>query len=181
MAQLKEILDIERSRMDNGTHNTIYLFPEGTFYRAYEWSAWLCCRYINQFKATRREVKGELVETVVFIGFPITSLGKFLPEGAQMSSNEDKSVSVTLPIDVFQGGKDTEALKGTYEQWKESVPLAVSRKGSVKDDLKNTSVTQPHRMSEIMLRILAFPVEQKTPMECMNFIAEVKQDIAKLL
>lgn len=181
MAQLKEILEIERGRMDKGPYSTIYLFPEGTFYRAYEWSAWLCCRFINQFKATRREIKGELGETVVFIGFPVTSLGKFLPEDAQMTANDDKSVCITLPIRVFREGDDAEALGEAFGQWKESVPLAVPRRGSVKDDLKNASDAQPHRMSEIVLRVLAFPVEQKTPMECMNFIAEVKQDIAKLL
>ena len=78
MAQLKDILEIERKRMDDGPYSTIYLFPEGTFYRAYEWSAWLCCRYINQFKPTKREMKDVLGETIVFIGFPVTSLGKAL-------------------------------------------------------------------------------------------------------
>ena len=78
MAQLKEILEIERNRMFNGPYSTIYLFQEGTFFRAYEWSAWLCCRYVNQFKVTRREQKisSEVDSTLVFIGFPITSLSK---------------------------------------------------------------------------------------------------------
>ena len=181
MAQLKEILEIERNRIREGNYSTIYLFPEGTFYRAYEWSAWLCCRFVSQFKATRRETKGEMRESIVFIGFPITSLNKFLPEDAQMSSNEDKSVNITLPISVFREVEDAEALGDAFGHWKESIPLVVSRKGSVKDDLKNATDAQPHRMSEIMLRILAFPVEQKTPMECMNYIAGVIQDIAKLL
>lgn len=152
MAQLKDILEIERRRIPQGPHNTIYLFPEGTFYRAYEWSAWLCCRYMNQFKATRREMKGEMGETVVFIGFPITSLGKFLPEDAQVSSNEDKSVSIALPVSVFREGEDTDASGDAFRHWKKSIPLAVTRKGSVKDDLKNASDAQPHRLSEIMLR-----------------------------
>ena len=59
--------------------------------------------------------------------------------------------------------------------------MAAPRKAAIRDDLKNTQGSQPHRMSEVMLRIIAFPVEQKTPIECMNFIAEIKQDIAKLL
>ena len=46
---------------------------------------------------------------MVFIGFPVTSLGKFLPEDAQMVANEDKSVAITLPKSVFQEGKDAEA------------------------------------------------------------------------
>ena len=180
MAQLKDILETERNRVEKGQFGTIYLFPEGTFYRAYEWSAWLCCRFINQFKATRREVKGELGETVVFIGFPITSLGKFLPEEAQMVANEDKSVSITLAMEMFQGADNT-ALKQSFEEWKSGIPLVAPRKGSLKEDLKNMQDNQPHRMSEVMLRILAFPVEQKTPMECMAFIADVKQQLALLL
>lgn len=181
MAQVKDIIEFERNRMVEGSNNIIYLFPEGTFYRAYEWSAWLCCRYINQFKATKRVLKGEQGETVVFIGFPVTSLGKFLPEDARIVANEDKSVAITLPISVFQEGEDAEALRDAFVHWKESVPLVTSRRGTVKEDLKNASDASPRRMSEIMLRILAFPVEKKTPMECMNFIAEIKQDIAKLL
>ena len=37
----------------------IRLYAEGTFYRAYEWSAWLCVRYIQDFKATKRKFKNE--------------------------------------------------------------------------------------------------------------------------
>lgn len=181
MAQLKDIVEIEHNRKGNASFSTIYLFPEGTFYRAYEWSAWLCCRYVNQFKATRRELKGEKGETVVFIGFPITSLGKFMPEDAQITVNENKSVSIVLPIGAFQDEGDEESLMHNFNDWKESVPLATPRRGSVKEDLKYGVDMQPHRMSEVIFRILAFPVEQKTPIECMNFIAELKQQIASLL
>lgn len=38
--QLKEILSIEENRTE-GSRGVIHLFQEGTFYRAYEWSAWL--------------------------------------------------------------------------------------------------------------------------------------------
>lgn len=51
----------------------IRLYAEGTFYRAYEWSAWLCVRYIQGFKATKRKFKNE-EEPVVFVGFPVTRI-----------------------------------------------------------------------------------------------------------
>ena len=41
--QLKEILSIEENRTED-SRGVIHLFQEGTFYRAYEWSAWLCHR-----------------------------------------------------------------------------------------------------------------------------------------
>ena len=181
MAQLKDILEIERKRIPQGPHNTIYLFPEGTFYRAYEWSAWLCCRYMNQFKATRREQKTELTEdaTTVFIGFPITSLAKYLPEEAQVVTNDDKSVTITLSSAMFP--EEPESLAEDFRHWKNSVPMAQPKRTSVRDDLKGGMELQPHRLSEVMLRLLAFPVEQKTPMECMAFITEIKQQLASLL
>lgn len=169
--------------MAQESYRTIYLFPEGTFYRAYEWSAWLCCRYMNQFKATRREQKSELTDdaTVVFIGFPITSLAKYLPEEAQAVTNEDKSVVITLPQSTYPEAEDIGSLEEDFRHWKSSVPMAQPPKKTVRDDLKSSVEMQPHRLSEVMLRVLAFPVEQKTPMECMGFITEIKQQLASLL
>ncbi len=183
MAQLKDVFEIELNRDNPHTFGVIHLFPEGTFYRAYEWSAWLCCRYLNQFKATRREQKSVVTPdgTVVFIGFPMTSLSKYTPEGAQMTINDDKSVTITLSSDSVKGLDDAESLAKAFTDWKSSVPMAAPRKESLKEEMKNMPDMQPHRMSDIMLRIIAFPIEQKTPMECMNFIAEIKQQLASLL
>ena len=52
MANIKDVLEIESHRESLEQCRVINLFQEGTFYRAYEWSAWLCVRYIQQFKAT---------------------------------------------------------------------------------------------------------------------------------
>lgn len=49
MAKLGDILEKEKNRSETGMLRTIYLYQEGTFYRAYEWSAWLC---VQSFKLT---------------------------------------------------------------------------------------------------------------------------------
>ena len=54
MSQLKEILEKEKDRGSMGQCGVIHLFREGTFYRAYEWSAWLCVRYFAELKVTHR-------------------------------------------------------------------------------------------------------------------------------
>lgn len=53
MAKLSEILTAEKQRQDAAARLVIHLYQEGSFLRAYEWSAWLCCRYLNSFKVTR--------------------------------------------------------------------------------------------------------------------------------
>ena len=66
----KETTDRENNRVatDRGK---VHLWKEGTFLRAYEWSAWLCCRYLHDFKVTKRAFKG-IDEPVAYIGFPDT-------------------------------------------------------------------------------------------------------------
>ncbi len=49
MAKLKEILDAESQRSTVEQCRMIRQYAEGTFYRASEWSAWLCVRYIQDF------------------------------------------------------------------------------------------------------------------------------------
>ncbi len=73
MAQLKDILETEKLRTDMAQCLRVNLFKEGAFYRAYEWSAWLCVRYVQEFKPTRRLMKNS-DESMVFVGFPLSFL-----------------------------------------------------------------------------------------------------------
>ncbi len=58
MSQLKEILEREKERGFLEQCGKMHLFREGTFYRAYEWSAWICQRYFTELKVTHRLLKG---------------------------------------------------------------------------------------------------------------------------
>ncbi len=177
MAQLKDIIEVENSR--NGDTTSIHLFAEGMFYRAYEWSAWLCCRYVNEFKVTRRELKNG-GGSVVFIGFPVTSLSKFLPEGVDVEQDEGR-VTLRLPQGSHAELEDGTAAEA-FANWKNSIPaVPQQRKTNFRDELRNNPDNEPRRMSDIMMSILAFQVEQKTPLECMAFIAELKSNISRLM
>ena len=69
MSQLKEILEKEHERDDLAQYKIIHLFREGTFYRAYEWSAWLCQQFFTELKVTHRLLKnGEDIGGVSRIG-----------------------------------------------------------------------------------------------------------------
>ena len=55
MAVIKEIAEQEKQRMASGIRNELHLYREGTFLRAYEWSAWLACRFLHDFKVHSRD------------------------------------------------------------------------------------------------------------------------------
>lgn len=52
MAQLSEIIERETNRKE---WRTIFFYKEGAILRAYEWSAWLWCRHINDFNPINRD------------------------------------------------------------------------------------------------------------------------------
>jgi len=47
MAQIKDIIYVERRRETREQWLTIHLFREGSFFRAWEWSARLCVLYVS--------------------------------------------------------------------------------------------------------------------------------------
>lgn len=90
MPTMKDIFEVEKNREDASQWNVIHLFREGSTYKAYEWSAWLCREHgttdehLQQVGAKRlnpvhRNVKNT-GGSVIFVGFPFASIDKFLPK-----------------------------------------------------------------------------------------------------
>lgn len=82
MSLTKELIEQERLQVQAGNLRDVHLHREDSFLRAYDWSAYLCCRLLHDFKVSKRAFKG-IDEPVAYIGFPETSLPKWTPEGAQ--------------------------------------------------------------------------------------------------
>ncbi len=184
MSSIKEIIEVESKELSDGHRNILHLHREGSFYRAYEWSAFLACRYLHEFKANKRVFKG-LEQPVAFIGFPETSISKWIPEGAEQTAIEDKHLAIRLP-EVFFAGDTAEVLDAAFAEWKEAIPLSETQaKGDKKsrnqsdNGIGNTEggVT----LTSVMQRILAYPIESKSPLESMAFLADVKRQLAAMI
>ena len=179
MSQLKEILEKESERGNMEQCVMVHLFREGTFYRAYEWSAWLFVRYFTELKVTHRLLKGG--EDIVFVGFPITSLDRYTPKDAVIVPSGDKKVEMTLPADVFAPDTDIELLKKGFEDWKQCQPLTEASKKKEEEEKVRSERNIHPRLTDVMLRILAYPIEQHSPMECMVFLSDIKQQISEII
>lgn len=179
MSQLKEILGKERERDTLGQCAVIHLFREGTFYRAYEWSAWLCTRFFTELKVTHRLLKGG--EDIVFVGFPFTSIDRYTPEGAKVSTSDDESVDVLLPDVVFLPDTQTNTLATSFTDWKQCQPLSEASKKKVTEVRQLAERNAHPRLTDVMLSILSYPIEQHSPMECMAFLSDIKCQISAII
>jgi len=153
MATIKEKLLLESEK----DYNTIILHREGLFYVAYEHSAWLFHNFVQNFKTKKTFVKSVGGE-VVSLGFPASSLERF--SGICRIVTEDNLVRMQLN-DCTVSDKDN------FETWK-------SKQGT--DDCKAAeSDSTTANCDDIYNMIRNFPVESKTPVDCMLFLIEIKK------
>jgi hypothetical protein len=179
MAQLKEIIEKEKDRNTMEQCRVAHIFKEGSFYRAYEWSAWLYKMCFVEMKVTHRLLKSS--DDIVFVGFPVTSADKYLPEGATAKSTDDKYCEITLPMSVFPSDADMEALQTDYANWKQCQPMTEASKKTMAEEKRLAEKNAHPRLTDVMVEILAYPVEQRTPIECMMFLSEIKQKISEII
>ena len=184
MAKLTEILDSEKQRTTPESYREVKLWPDGSFFRAYEWSAWLCVRYIRQFKVTRRNIKSVNTD-MLFVGFPKTSLDKFKPDGSEVIVREGKDeICLLLPESLVKADEGS-SLEEQFSNWRTTIPLTEDKPAANKDGTVRqqgvSSSAQPMSMTGIMKRILEFPIENNCPIECMLFLTELKKQASSLL
>lgn len=177
------MLAIESSRRTADDHRVIHFSMEGTFYRAYEWSAWLAVRFIGELKVTKRFSKAVNGE-IVFVGFPVGSVQKFTPEGIMPMIFEDgKLLTMVIPAERFGQDETVEKLKEEFLSWKNGVEDTPKKSQQDGGGVKSSPLQEgkPSRLTDIVHKILAYPIEQKSPMECMSFLAEIKKKIAEFV
>lgn len=186
MATITEILTVEKERPLDTFPTDIHLFVEGSFLRAYERSAWLCVSFIHKFKANRKQVKNS-DDSFVFVGFPQTSLPKFVLDGAEVEEVNEKHLVMHMPPATFGDNPDVEKANVDFDNWKQSVPLTISKKAQKAalptDDPfgEVSSFQQSTRISDVVQQIMAFPLERKSPMECMQFVSELREQLARFI
>lgn len=154
---IQEKLDSEQSRADG----TILFIGEGSFYKAYQESAWLACGLLHRFRAFRCFVRKAGCE-VVYIGFPKSSLEKFV--AGRRYEMKGNTVQVYLNDDEPELSED-------YATWLASIPIISLNNSTEKQD----------SLRALCQTVLDYPLEESTPMACVVFLAELRKQIKEIL
>lgn len=206
MPTMKEIFEVEKNREDASQWNVIHLFREGSTYKAYEWSAWLCREHgttdehLQQVGAKRlnpvhRNVKNT-GGSVIFVGFPFASIDKFLPKTSQISfqpvDDNRIDIAIELPADQFGDNLNYDALRQKFSEWKLAFPVKDEKKDKGADGVSRSTETdelltlltggpaKPMRMSDILAELVALPVEDITPNDALKLLRILKRQAAAL-
>ena len=198
MAKLADILTIERDRQEEGTWGKIHLFKTGSFYTAYEWSAWLTAviSYNDEVRmqsktrmpltVTRNAIASNEGDTFCKVGFPLKSVEKFIPQRTNFEAIDDNHLIITIPLPQPTDGSEItyERMAEAVEKWREAQPIkATKEKKPAADTAGMVAVTQslPTGKAGIITQILSYPLSERTPLDNIQFISSLKQQIVMIL
>ena len=117
------------------------------------------------------------------LGFPIESLSKYIPEYEDVKALEGDDLEITIALPSSED-RSFESLKATFEQWRTECPIKEQNKGAGKNALKGVSqaaILSRSGIFQIAAQVMAYPVEKSTPAENIEFISNLKQQVAQLL
>lgn len=186
MATISEILKVEKETRIGESANVskLLLFKEGSFTRAYEFSAWLLVNFVCEKKGitppkvTRKMMKDGV--DFVFVGFPNVSTAKFIPSDLTIESVDDKQSVVDLGDIVPDDVEGIEKMLTDFQSWKESIPVKEEKPkgGSGASDRGEGHVVS---LTMALQQIIGYDLSSHSPMEWGEFIKSLKADLAKII
>jgi len=182
---IAEIIELENNRKSPDMFGRIHFIKEGNFYRAHDISAWIIATMpfsenIKNINIIAKKHKDGYIDA--FIGFPLTSLDKYIPNDGSVTfipiSDMMIDVMITPTDDIL--ASDFETIRKTVDDWKQTLPLKADK--PEKRESREVSEAQPRitRISDVINSILSFPLESKSPMEAYDFLRQLRKEVVAL-
>lgn len=177
MAKLVDILQQERDRDTADKWGIIHLYKTGSFYSAYEWSAWLIAviTFNDAVRMQTKERKPIAVtrlpmkdsnETFCRVGFPLKSIEKYIPTRLDFNSEDDKHIVITVALPQPQDGSEVtyERLSEAVEKWKAAQPLKQPKDKKDSDPQEDTD-RQPEqgKPKRTLMSLIQEAQQQQSP------------------
>lgn len=170
-----EIMNLEQENT-----NSIILLREGIFWKAYEKSAYAFHREVHPYKLSCKYVR-VVKQKMVSLGFPIAATTTIISGKNVLLHEEQRLILAAGPID-----------ESDFIAWKQLIPVTGSKAKHVSfsdqvhlwaqsvEEFYGTEKESKDQYLKIANSIREFNIESKTPLECMNFIAELNQILTKI-
>lgn len=177
MAKLVDIMQQESERDTADKWGIIHLYKTGSFYSAYEWSAWLIAviTFNDEVRMATKDRKPLTVtripmansdDTFCRVGFPLKSIEKYIPTRTNYEAEADKHIVITVALPKPQDGTKVtyERLAEAIKTWKEAQPLKQPKDKKDSDPQEDTD-RQPKqgKPKRTLLSLIQGAQQQQAP------------------
>ena len=154
---------------------SVFLYKEGAFWVAYEQSAFALSNH-KRLKATKKHIKAVGGE-VISVGFPPSVLDFFQDHLGFPVALDESCIQfyLTAPVD-----------SNLFESWKNDTPLSIPQ-ATTKNNTPKQELKEPERVADtesgysILNHIRTYPLGERSPIETMLFVKELKDRVELLL
>lgn len=190
--KLSAALEYEKLREEETSWNKVILHRDGKFYHAYDWSAWIIKMYVCTEAFQQERGDNSLLQVnrypsksgeYAMLGFPVDSIAKYIPtydDARKMEDSDDMEITVSVDF----GDTTYDMLTQDFEEWSAACPLK-EKKGKSNAAITHSdgkaAVLARSGIFAILAKVLSYPVESKTPAENIEFISQMRQEVAALL
>ena len=157
----------EQLEREKNNNNLVFLSPEGLFYKAYERSAFILCTQYQALKPSCKYVKYLNGAGIISVGFPQSSLSKVEEVLERCPMRENGSDGPVFFAKTLISEQD-------YILWKDEQFRIYP-----KEQISLSETSEKSEDDELRSAILHYPLESKTPLECMMFLVQLKQMAGK--
>lgn len=182
---IADIRKLEETRKGPTQQRTVHLLKEGEWYRAHDHSAWLMASFPmgegkdKPLKCVAKKMKDGYTDA--FCGFPCTSMNKYLPNDGSVEFLPINDAQIDIVLKQVELGDATdEQLRQQVDQWKESLPVQESKKQQREDRDVRREMPRITRISDIVARILAIPMEDISPREAYDLLRDLRRDVSAI-
>jgi len=171
---------LEIMKLEEENTNSIILFREGIFWKAYEKSAYAFYREVHPYKLTCKYVQ-VVKQQMVSLGFPIAATTTIISDRNILLHEEQRLVLAAGPIDEADFIAWKQLIPVTESKGKQNLPFGKQNHFLAKafGEFRDVQEEYKERYLKIADSIREFNIESKTPLECMMFLTEVKQKLIK--
>ena len=180
----------EADRKTTEDWQKVYLYREGTFFHAFNQSAWLLTTFIysEDFRKSLGDERGlQVTHTMskqagdyLVAGFPVRSLDKYIT-GCDVSEEEEVFLCSINPM--YMPVQQAEVFQAQYELFKSAIPTKDQKpkKGSSVEVLAlGQRMNGKGGVFDIIRQIMTYRLEESNPIEAMNFVSRLKTMVGEL-
>ncbi len=179
---VEEIFECEKRTEDN--LYDIHFYMEGSFWRAYEWSAYLSRMFPSELadderlRVIKKLPKG-YDDGYVLVGLQLSSFDKYFPNVI----NNDKVFEMldrhlVIHSKEFFTGKDFTDYEKILSDWKSEINASPKEKKNNKKNNINTE--KDYDINTLINDIISYPIESKNLIECVLFLSSLKEVANKI-
>lgn len=181
-----DVIKIEKRNSDKDLFE-IRLIKEGDWYRAYDWSAYLCNNYKNEKLKDRLKpthLKQKNGDETVFVGLQPKSFEKYLPKSVEPKTIEN-GIIVYDVVNYFSLIPDfnIKNYEDILKKWMEDIPIKETRGNPNKilnlSNIDDIPFDDDGTIQSIIKEILSIPLISINPIDALKYLSIIQRKLVK--